>query len=365
MPDPALERFALEQVLRLPAPLLRAAAGGGVVWRGGRTLDARLQFLWRAWNRPRPLCQGSVDDARRSWAEAVELTAARPDREVKVESVTVDGPEGALAARVYRPPETEPDAPLLVFFHDGGGVLGDLETSHAFLTRLARHGRCPILAPEYRLAPTHRFPAGFEDALAATRWAREWGDRHGGASGRVAVGGLSMGATFAAAVCQAFKASGEPQPDLQLLICPILDAALEDQSVQTFADSWPVSAECFRWLLGHVMGPEGDPADPRLSPVRGTDVEGLAPALIVGAGFDPVVDQAETYARKLRAAGVPVVYRCYDALSHAFPLFAGVSRQAETACAEIAGLLREALTRGLDRARGLPDRAEQEKGLVL
>jgi len=365
MADLAVRRALLRTALSLPAPVLRAVSGGGVVWRGGRTLDPGFQFLQRNWRRPGALTEVGVEEARAGWARMVETAGGAPCPGVRTETVMLDGPSGPLTTRLYRPETQDPGAPMLVFFHDGAGVVGDLETGHALCTHLADVGRCAVLAPACRLAPEHRFPAGFEDALAAFRWARENGWRYGAAEGTAAVGGLSMGGGWAAAICQETKRAGEAQPALQLMICPILDAAAEHQSMITYADAWPLSREALDWVLRQYLGPDADPADPRLSPFRADEVSGLAPAILVTAGFDPLVDQGELYARKLKAAGVPVVYRCYDRLAHAFPAFAGLVPCAEVACREIAGLLREGYEGRVRAAADVPDRQEGARSLVI
>lgn len=354
MADPAIQRLYLKTALSLPSPVLRALSGGGVIWRGGRTLDPRFQFLWKAWRKPRGVAAVTPEEARKAWAEMVETATPRAPASVRVETVLIDGPASTLTGRLYRPAALDPAAPILVFFHDGAGVVGDLDTSHALCARLAEIGRCLVLAPAYRLAPEHRFPAGFDDAFAAYVWALENAERLGGPPGVAAVGGQSVGGGFAAAICGALKAERQPQPALQLLICPLLDAADESQSMATYADAWPMSRQALQWVLGWYLGPEADPADPRLSPLR-ADVAGLAPALVVTAGFDPLVDQGECYARKLKSKGVPVIYRCYDSLPHAFPAFGGLAPSAEVACQEIAGFLREGLEGRLVEAAGLPD----------
>ncbi len=152
-----------------------------------------------------------------------------------------------------------------------------------------------------------------------------------------------MGGNFAAVIAQEMKRTGEPSPALQLLIYPALDVAGEGASMTTYADAWPLSRATMTWFMGQYMGPGDAPGDPRLSPVRARDLAGLAPAVIATAGFDPLLDQGETYARRLRDAGVMTTYRRYDALAHAFTAFTGVVPAADAACREIAALTREAL----------------------
>jgi acetyl esterase/lipase len=140
---------------------------------------------------------------------------------------------------------------------------------------------------------------------------------------------------------QLLKQAGEPQPRLQLLIYPAVDMLSETQSMTTYADGFPLSRAAMDWLAGHYLPPGVDKTDPRLSPLRAADLSGLAPAAVITAGFDPLVDQGEAYAKHLRDAGVPVIYRCYDSMPHGFTAFTGVSPAADIACREIAGLMRE------------------------
>ena len=328
MADQTFRKLALRALLALPGPALRGLAGGGVVYVGGRTLDPRLQFL--------------AAQARAGSAEALVLVAGGVERGVRVEALTVPGGAGTLDARAYRPADQDGAAPLMVFAHFGGGVIGDLDTCEAFCSILAKVARCPVLSVDYRLAPEHRFPAALDDMLAAWRWARENAPRFGAPAAHVAVGGDSMGGNFAAVIAQEMKRSGEPQPAVQLLIYPALDVAGESASMTTYAEAYPLARATMQWFMGHYMGPGDSPADPRLSPLRGADLIGLAPAVIAAAGFDPLLDQGEAYARRLGEAGVPVTYRCYDHLAHAFTAFTGAVPAADLACREIAALTRAA-----------------------
>lgn len=337
------QRLLARILLSLPSPLLRLLSGGGVVYRGGRTLDPRLQFLAAGSARGPAMSTLSPEEARRARAQGLVALSGPPEPGVRTEALTIPNGAGVIPARLYRPDGQDPAAPLMVFAHFGGGVIGDLETCDAFCGILAKIARCPVLSVEYRLAPEHRFPAGLEDVLAAYRWGRDNAARFGAPVGRAAIGGDSMGGNFAAIVAQELKRKGEAQPDLQLLIYPCTDVASETASMTTYAESFPLSRATMDWFMGHYMGPEANPADPRLSPVRATDLSGLAPAVVITAGFDPLVDQGEAYAKRLKEAGVPTVYRCYDSLAHGFTAFTGVVPCAEVACREIAGLVREGL----------------------
>jgi acetyl esterase len=347
MASPAVQRAVARALLSLPPPLLRLMAGGGVVYRAGRTLDPRFQFLAvGAKGRP-PIESLTPEEARRAEASAISAVTARPEPGVRWEGLAIAGPGGDIPARAYRPENQDPESPLMVWAHMGGGVIGGLETSHAFCTLLAKIARCAVLSVDYRLAPEHRFPAGLEDVLAAYRWGRDHANELFAPRGRAAIGGDSMGGTFAAIVAQEMKRGGEPQPALQLLVYPLTDVASQTPSMTLFADAFPLNKPAMDYFMGHYMGPRDDPADPRLSPLKAGDLSGLAPAVVVTAGFDPLVDQGEAYARALKAAGVPVAYRRYDALAHAFTAFGGAVPAADAACREIAGLVRDAFQGGL------------------
>jgi acetyl esterase/lipase len=284
----------------------------------------------------------SPEAARAGSAAGLVAICGRLEPGVKVEAVTIDGPAGDLKARAYRPADQDPAAPILVYAHMGGGVIGDLDMCEAFCGILARIARGPVLSVDYRLAPEDRFPAGVDDVLAAYRWARDHAASFGAPVGVAAIGGDSMGGNFAAIIAQDLKAAGEPQPALQLLIYPAVDVASDTPSMTTYGETWPLSRDTMQWFMGHYMSPEDDPADPRLSPIKAADLTGLAPAIIATAGFDPLADQGEAYAARLRQDGVAVTYRRYDSLAHAFTAMTGAVPAADAACREIAGLVRTA-----------------------
>jgi len=340
---PATQRLILRKLLSLPTPILRLMSGGAVVYQGGRTLDPRLQFLAAQARSAPPIATLTPEAARRASAQALAALSSEPEPGVQFDYVAIEGPGGSIAARIYRPEIQGAAAPLMVYAHMGGGVIGDLETCHVFCSLLARIGRAPVLSVDYRLSPENRFPAGLEDVIAAYRFGRDNAARFGAPANAAAIGGDSMGGNFAAVACQALKRAGEPQPALQLLIYPCVDVASESASMTTYADAFPLDRATMDWFTGHYLGPGDDPADPRLSPLREKDLTGLAPAVVVTAGFDPLVDQGEAYARALKAAGVPTVYRCYDSLAHGFTAMTGVVPAADVACREIAGLVREGL----------------------
>jgi acetyl esterase/lipase len=314
-------------------------SGGGVVYVGGRTLDPRLQFLASQARNAAPISSLSPEDVRRGEITGLAVVSGALEPGVRVDGLSVPGAAGPVPARLYRPERQDASAPLMVWAHMGGGVIGTLDTSHRFCSLLARITRGPVLSVDYRLAPEHRFPAGLEDVLAAYRWARDQASTYGARG--VAIGGDSMGGSFAAIICQDLKRIGEEQPVLQLMLYPCTDVASETPSMSTYAEAFPLNRAMMDWFMGHYLGPDTDPADPRLSPLKAADLSGLAPAVIATAGFDPLIDQGAAYGQKLREAGIATTWRSYDSLCHGFASFTGAVPAADAACREIAGLVRD------------------------
>jgi acetyl esterase/lipase len=341
MANPALQRFMTRLVMSLPKPVLRAMSGGEAVEIGGRKLDHQFQMMAHAAKSGPKMTDFPAPVARAAAAQAFKGAAAPLEPGVIAEDFDIPAPHGALPARSYRPDNQDASAPVFVYLHMGGGVIGDLDTGHAFCSILAKGARCPVVSVDYRLAPEHKFPAGLDDSLYAYRWTRDNAGRFGAPTGIAAIGGDSMGGNFSAIIAQDLKKAGEPQPVLQLLLYPATDVASETQSMTTYADAFPLTRETMEWFMGHYV-PEGiDYADVRLSPMKEPDLSGLAPAIVVTAGFDPLCDQGEVYAHKLLEAGVPAFYRCYDSLAHGFIGFTGLVKAADIAAREIAGMVRQ------------------------
>jgi len=225
-------------------------------------------------------------------------------------------------------------------------VIGDLDWCEPFCTRLAMLARCLVLSIDYRKGPEHRFPAAQEDAVAAYRWALAHARELGGDPSRLVVAGDSAGGGLVAHVCHAAKREGLPQPLLQILIYPWLVACADNTAYRDFGASYPLTRESMQWFLANYERDARDREDVRLSPGLEPDVSGVAPAVVVTAGFDLLCDEGEAYAGRLEAAGVPVTFRCEESLCHSFTALSGVSPAAEAACDAIARDLERALTRG-------------------
>jgi acetyl esterase/lipase len=342
MADPAIQKSLLKAVLALPKPVLRAASGGRAVYVGGRTLDPRFQFLVHA-ARHYASTEGLPEDkARQTKAQQLALVAGRREPGVQLDDLALEGPRGRIPARLYRGAEQDPRMALIVYAHAGDDAEEEFEGCDAICSILARCGRAPVLAISCLPTTERRFQACFDDVLAAYRYGRDHADQFGAPTGFAAIAGDSIGGDFAAVLCQELKRLGEPQPSLQLLLYPWVDLSSQSKSMTDYADA-ALQSDAEPRAADRFLGADDDPADPRVSPLKSPDLAGLAAAVVVTAGFDPLVDQGEQYARRLRDAGVPLVYRCYDHLVHGFAAFTGVVPAADTACREIAGVVREGL----------------------
>ena len=267
-----------------------------------------------------------VEEFRRQAHDALRISG-EPEAVEEVGDDEVPGAEGALRARRYRPAGRGDS--LLVYFHGGGFVRGDLDTHDPLCRRLANACRCELLAVDYRLAPEHPFPAAAEDAVAATEWAAE---RH---PGPLAVGGDSSGGNLAAAAAIHARDAGGPALAVQVLLYPVTDATMGSASMDELAEGRMLTRRSLAWMYDQYLPTGADRSDPRVSVVLAESLEGVAPAVVVSAGHDPLRDDAVRYATRLEEAGVPVQHLVFGGTIHSFMLYAG------------------ALHAGIDGARGV------------
>jgi acetyl esterase len=349
----ALNTHLLRLGLTLPPAILRFVAGGGVAYSQGHTLDPQIQCLWRGlFTRSSgrthfSLTGKSLETAREEWQETVRLFG-QPDP-VRVRFETLNSPAEPTGLLI-RPDHISEDAPLLVFYHQGGGVLDGPDLSQAFAALLAHDAHCPVFLPAYRLAPLHRFPAGLEDARTAFDWAQANAVRLGAASGQVAIGGILTGANMALRISLDLRRDLRPLPAGQLLVTPLLDLA--DPSLKACAalGLWPLTTVDLDQMISHYAGAGTDLTDPRISPARRDVITGLPKTLIVSGGLDPLAAQGEAFARRLLDAQVPALYRRYDTLPLGFDLLAGIVAEVQLAGRDIAGTWKDLLRNGLPMA---------------
>lgn len=341
-------RLGVKVIPRLPDTAKRLLSGGRAVTIDGNTMDPSLQMLLAAQRATGVDGLAVNDDPIASRANFGLLSRTLDERNVRVvdiRPVSIPGPAGIIPARHYRPETGGAPAALLVFFHGGGWVLGDLASHDSACRLISRDAGVHVLAVDYRLAPEHPAPAAVDDAYAAYRWARERAGDLGADPRRVAVGGDSAGGNLAAVITRLARDAGDPLPALQWLIYPATDLRGGTRSRSLFGDGFLLTKHDMDWFQNcYVDGSGRDRADPMVSPLLAENLSDLSPALVVTAGFDPLRDEGDQYATRLREAGVTVDHRQMTSMIHGFLnlniLGGGVAR----ANAEMISALRAHLT---------------------
>lgn len=340
-------RIGVKVMPWIPPWLKRLLAGGKRVTIDGNTFDTTLQLILAAQRRTRTGGLSAANDpeeARALMRNSHAVMATRVD--IPTADFTIPGPGRPLRTRHYRP-LVEGAAPLLVFFHGGGFVVGDIESHDGLCRKICRDAAIHVLSVEYRLAPEDKAPAAVDDCVAAYRWALEHAAELGGDPSRIGVGGDSAGGNLAALVALRSRDEGIPQPALQVLLYPGLDLSAQSRSHTLFSDGFFLPKQEIEWFMDLYLGGTDLAADDaRVSPLKATDLTGLAPALVVTAGFDPLRDEGNEYAAALRSAGVSVDHRQFDALSHGFASLAPFGGGSAEALAATISAIRAHLSRG-------------------
>jgi acetyl esterase len=339
-----LEARVVRGLAALPPSLQIRLSGKPPVSLDGDTLAPEMQLTLALLERrgdPPPETL-TPEQARQERRRLAALYAGRPTAVASVSDVEIEGAP-PMRARHYAPPDRGGPHPLLVFYHGGGFVFGDLDTHDASCRLLCRHAGVHVLAVDYRLAPEHPFPAAVEDARRALAWAHEHAGALGADPQRVGVGGDSAGGNLAAVAAQLARDDGGPGAALQLLIYPATDCSRRRRSRELFGEGFLLTNAEMDWFEDSYLGPErARRLDPRASPLLAESLSGLPPAIVATAAFDPLRDEGEDYAHALRAAGTPVLLTRFPGFIHAFINAAGVSRACRDAVIEIAGTLRGA-----------------------
>ncbi|WP_301122464.1 alpha/beta hydrolase [Mycolicibacterium fortuitum] len=343
-------KFTLAAIPRIPDRVKRLLLGGRSVTIDGNTLDSTLQFTLAAEHAAG--VGGLVADHDPETGVAVSRAALRSTAammkvriDADVSEISIPGPAGPIPARRYVPDETGSPATsaLLLYFHGGGFVLGDLDTHDSLCRLICRDGGIQVISVDYRLAPEHKAPAAVDDAYAAYRWALDHAAGLGAT--RIVVGGDSAGANLAAVVTQQARDSELPLPALQLLLYPVTDMSSETRSKTLFAKGFFLEKRDMDWFFSHYLdGAEVSAEDPLVSPLLAEDLSGLPPALVITAGFDPLRDEGDRYARALQEAGVVVDFREERSIIHAFANFFPLGGGSATATSAMISALRAHLS---------------------
>jgi acetyl esterase len=310
-------------------------------------LDPQVKdFLERlsAANLP-PIQEQTVEQARGQMDLSTRFLGELP-RVAGVKDYSIDGPGGPLRLRVLTPlttGESTAARPVLIYYHGGGWVLGNIESHEGVCRALANASGAIVVAVDYRRAPEHRFPAAAEDAHAAASWVAAHAAEFGGDPTRLALGGDSAGGNLAAVACLMARDRGGPPIAFQVLIYPITDYNLHNRSYFECAEGYFLSRSEMAWYWEQYVERPDDREHPHVAPCRSSDLSGLPPAFIITAEYDVLRDEGEHYAALLKAAGVRVKVHRYEGMIHGFVRRYPFFDQGRAAIEEIARELRESL----------------------
>jgi acetyl esterase len=289
-----------------------------------------------------PIDQVSPPEARRQYRETRAALRPPAPELPDVRDVEADGSGGRIPLRLYRPADGV--LPAFIYFHGGGWVVGDLDTHDVVCRQIARQSGAAVIAVDYRLAPEHRFPAAADDAWSATAWIAAHAAELGIDPKRLAVGGDSAGGGLAAVVAVMARDSTKLRLALQVLVYPVLDLRAQSASYSAYAEGYLLTRAGMRWYIAQYAPTPDAVNDWRASPLLAPWVHGVAPALVIAAELDPLVDEGEAYARRLQGARVAVEYHRVDGMIHGFLTMGGKVDKANDAVATIASALRKAFT---------------------
>ncbi|OKO77263.1 acetyl hydrolase [Bradyrhizobium sp. NAS80.1] len=285
----------------------------------------------------------TAPEARAYYAQARFATNPEAPELARVAPLSIPAPHGVIPARIYVPKDLRRHdglSPALVFFHGGGWVIGDLDSHDVVCRKLAVEGALIVISVDYRLAPEHKFPAAADDAIAATKWVAANARELGIDASRLSIGGDSAGGNLAAVVSLAARDGNGPAIAGQVLIYPAVDFAMTHGSHSEPETSVLLTHSVIRWFRDHYLDSAADIHDWRASPARAASLAALPPAYVLTAGADPLRDEGDEYAARLKEAGVPVTYKHYPGQFHGFFTMGKLLQQANSAVSEIGAWLR-------------------------
>jgi acetyl esterase len=309
------------------------------------TLDPDAAAVYKAFlEAGRPAYETvSPAEAREFYLQARFVSNPEPPELASIEPLAIPSPAGPIPARVYTPVKLRNAnglAPCLVFFHGGGWVIGNLDSHDVACRKLADEGQLIVISIDYRLAPEHKFPAAVNDVVAATKWIAGNAKQLGIDASRLVIGGDSAGGNLAAVVAISARDGSGPAIAGQVLIYPAVDFAMKHPSHREPETSILLTHSAIKWFTGLYLNGPADGDDWRASPARATTLAGLPPAYVLTAGADPLRDEGDEYAKRLKEAGVAVTYRHFPGQFHGFFTMGRLLPQANVAASEIGAWLR-------------------------
>ena len=290
----------------------------------------------------------SPDEARELFAGGRTVLQPDPPDVAQVRDLAAPGPNGPVPLRLFRAIGSTDGAalPVLIFYHGGGWVLGDLDSYDPLCRAIANAAACCVIAVDYRLAPEVKFPGAISDSAAATRWILANTGELAIDPARVAVGGDSAGGNIAAVIALMARDAYLPKIAFQLLIYPVTDMGKGFASYQRVTTGFPLVASTMTWFIDHYLRSAADVADWRASPLRAASLAGAAPALVLTCAHDPLCDEGVEYAARLDRDGVPVTHLHFNDQMHGFLNMGRIIRASATAIDMMAAALRRAWASG-------------------
>lgn len=340
---------------------LQRKLGGTAIRIDGQELHPTAQLGLRLLNllaaetfESKPIAAGRIELTREAWIFGDTPHVA------EIQNFSIDGPHGPIPVRLYRPAQATADSALVVYYHGGGWVLGDLQSGDSMLRHLANRTGVCFLSVEYRLAPEHRFPVGIEDSLCAFDYAVAHAAQFGCDPALVGLAGESAGGNIAAVLSQmtaqrARSDASAASPAFQVLFQPVTDLSSKHPSYRLFSSGFFLTEAQMDWYKDKYLGSADEALDPRVSPLLAEDLAGLCPAYVAVSGFDPLRDEGEAYAARLQQAGVPTVLRRFSGHTHGLINATGTGFVAQEMLLEIAGALNTLVAFARTRGGKRPD----------
>jgi len=324
-----LQQTLFRIMMALPKKIQVLLAGGTPVVARENALDPALQLLAHLSAEQASLQDLPINEARAAAAAGYAAFAGPGCTKVTVSDSFIVSPDFNIPVRIFRPSGRQSQAAIL-YFHPGGWVVGSRDTGQDFCSALCSRSNTLLISVDY-LAPENKFPAAVEDAFFAYQWLIKSCQELGVDPQKIVVAGESAGGNLAAVVCQLALQDKLPQPCAQVLISPATDLAGRSSSYSELNNAFPLTAQAMEWFIGCYLENDSDAMDTRASPLLSDQLQGLPPACIITAGFDPLVDEGYAYAKKLKKAGVKVAYHCEESSGHGICTMAGLSRSTAAA----------------------------------
>ncbi|MBN3526910.1 alpha/beta hydrolase [Paenibacillus apiarius] len=276
---------------------------------------------------------------RQMGMQAERLSGKEKIQVGEVSDLAIQGAHGEIPIRMYKPAIKGPH-PVFIYYHGGGWVLGDLDRFDDICRRITRSSNCAVISVDYPLSPENKFPLAVEAAYSAAQWAYDNAERLQLDPNRLAVGGDSSGGNLAAVVTHLAKERASLQIAYQVLIYPVSDASMQSATYEEFAEGYFLTKKQMIWFFDNYLNSVEETTNPWVSPLLFSDFAGLPPALVITAEFDPLREESEAYAERLKEAGVPAVLHRYEGTIHPFVSFADEIDKGKEAIEEAAAALR-------------------------